>query len=77
MNDNSRTGFVEETDPFKLQDKHGNTILCFCCGKSALDDKSIISCDYCNLSLPLGLLRSSHVHHTNFSTKVDVSKSYR
>ncbi|KAK9471478.1 uncharacterized protein V1510DRAFT_404160 [Dipodascopsis tothii] len=52
----SRSGFVEELDPHRLQDKNGNTILCFYCGKSALDDRSIVTCDYCTLSYHMDCL---------------------
>ncbi|KAK9461019.1 uncharacterized protein V1516DRAFT_624969, partial [Lipomyces oligophaga] len=52
----NRSGFVEEPDPLKLTDKNGRAILCFKCGKSALNDKKIISCDYCPLHWHLDCL---------------------
>ncbi|KAK9451190.1 uncharacterized protein V1518DRAFT_412793 [Limtongia smithiae] len=45
----NRSGFQEEPDPFKLTDKNGRAILCYKCGKSALHERRIISCDYCPL----------------------------
>ncbi|ODQ53561.1 hypothetical protein SAICODRAFT_24800 [Saitoella complicata NRRL Y-17804] len=42
----NKSGFIEEADPYKLKDKHGKAILCYKCGKSALEG-AIISCDHC------------------------------
>ncbi|KAK9456557.1 hypothetical protein V1511DRAFT_509241 [Dipodascopsis uninucleata] len=52
----NRSGFIEEVDPYKLQDKHGNPILCYTCGKSAMGERQMISCDYCPLHWHLDCL---------------------
>lgn len=52
----SRNGFVEERDPYQLRDKHGEPVLCFRCGQSALPStqqnahgRRMLSCDFCTL----------------------------
>ncbi|WFD34212.1 hypothetical protein MCUN1_001049 [Malassezia cuniculi] len=57
----NRQGFFEQRDPHALRDKHGNTVLCYKCGGSALPSpasesdplrtqwRAIISCDFCSL----------------------------
>ncbi|KAK9244677.1 hypothetical protein V1506DRAFT_578160 [Lipomyces tetrasporus] len=52
----NRSGFLEEADPYKLTDKNGKSVLCYQCGKSALNDQKIISCDYCPLHWHLDCL---------------------
>ncbi|KAK9469335.1 hypothetical protein V1512DRAFT_231685 [Lipomyces arxii] len=52
----SRNGFIEETDPYRLTDSKGKTILCYKCGLSAMEDRMIISCDYCPLHWHLDCL---------------------
>lgn len=46
----ARAGYEEVTNNFKLRDGKDNTVICFRCGKSALDHNEIVACDYCNLS---------------------------
>ena len=43
-------------DNFRIKDAKNNVILCFACGKSALEHREIISCDYCNLKWHLDCL---------------------
>lgn len=38
----SRHGFVEERDPYLLRDKHGEAVLCYQCGGSALPPNEIL-----------------------------------
>lgn len=57
----NRQGFVEQRDPHALKDKHGNAVLCYKCGGSALPPqadctdsarlqwRAIIGCDFCSL----------------------------
>lgn len=50
----NRQGFVEQRDPHALKDKHGNAVLCYKCGGSALPEsgtqwRAIIGCDFCRL----------------------------
>ncbi|KAK9238135.1 hypothetical protein V1525DRAFT_342265 [Lipomyces kononenkoae] len=52
----NRSGFLEEADPYRLTDKNGKSILCYKCGQSALNDRKIISCDYCPLHWHLDCL---------------------
>lgn len=40
---------LEERDPFQLEDKNGNPILCYKCSESAINGKAIVSCDHCSL----------------------------
>lgn len=40
---------MEERDPFQLEDKNGNPILCYKCSQNAMNGKAIVSCDYCSL----------------------------
>ncbi|KAF2772605.1 hypothetical protein EJ03DRAFT_188634 [Teratosphaeria nubilosa] len=42
-----RAGYDEAPDYTKLKDAKGNTVLCYYCGKSSLDRRLIIQCDYC------------------------------
>ncbi|KAG4301490.1 hypothetical protein PCK1_002416 [Pneumocystis canis] len=44
-----RQKLMEERDPFQLEDKNGNPILCYKCSENAMDGKAIVSCDYCSL----------------------------
>lgn len=37
----NRNGFMEERDPFQLRDKHGEPVLCFRCGQSALPRQAV------------------------------------
>ncbi|KAK9484552.1 hypothetical protein V1527DRAFT_469611 [Lipomyces starkeyi] len=52
----NRSGFLEEADPYRLTDKNGKSILCYKCGQSAMNDRKIISCDYCPLHFHLDCL---------------------
>lgn len=61
-----RKGYAEERDPHILKDKHGKAVLCFSCGKSAIDSSGIVMCDHCTcawhldcLNPPLTVLPSS------------------
>lgn len=48
--DNILKSDVEEVPDFKkLCDEKGNAILCYACGKSSLDHRDIVPCDYCPL----------------------------
>ena len=38
----SRTGFLEERDPYILRDKRGEPVLCFRCGESALPPDAVL-----------------------------------
>jgi hypothetical protein len=42
-----RAGYDEVPDYKKLKDAKGYTVLCYSCGKSSLDGRQIIQCDYC------------------------------
>lgn len=44
-----RQKFLEERDPFQLEDKNGNPILCYKCSENAMNGKAIVSCDHCSL----------------------------
>ncbi|KTW28698.1 uncharacterized protein T551_02548 [Pneumocystis jirovecii RU7] len=44
-----RQKLMEERDPFQLEDKNGNPILCYKCSQNAMNGKAIVSCDYCSL----------------------------
>ncbi|QSL65838.1 hypothetical protein MERGE_000116 [Pneumocystis wakefieldiae] len=44
-----RQKILEERDPFQLQDKNGNPILCYKCSENAMNGKAIVSCDHCSL----------------------------
>ena len=51
-----RTRTKEAPDYKKLYDAKGNLILCYACGKSSLDKRDIIPCDYCTQSWHLDCL---------------------
>ncbi|KAG5519118.1 hypothetical protein PMAC_002206 [Pneumocystis sp. 'macacae'] len=44
-----RQKLMEERDPFQLEDKKGNPILCYKCSQNSMNGKAIVSCDYCSL----------------------------
>lgn len=52
----TRSGFVEDQDPYKLTDKHGNPIFCYKCKKSSLSGGPIARCEYCSLNWHLDCL---------------------
>ncbi|KAI9809548.1 MAG: hypothetical protein M1827_006783 [Pycnora praestabilis] len=52
----ARGGYDELPDLLKLKDSKGRYVLCFRCGKSALEHKEIIPCDFCNLQWHLDCL---------------------
>jgi len=53
---NRRGGFYEDTDPLKLKDKSGEVILCYHCGRSAIDGQMVVTCDFCSCSWHLDCL---------------------
>lgn len=44
-----RSGYEEATDFLKLKDSKGQVMLCYRCGKSALNRQEMIPCDFCSL----------------------------
>ncbi|KAI9864136.1 MAG: hypothetical protein M1813_003453 [Trichoglossum hirsutum] len=52
----TRGGYEEEPDLLKLKDTKGKVVLCFRCGKSAINGQKIIPCDFCNLHWHLDCL---------------------
>lgn len=52
----NRSGFLENQDPYKLTDKHGNPIFCYKCKKSSVSGGPIARCEYCSLSWHLDCL---------------------
>lgn len=52
----TRAGYDETPDLMKLRDSKGNFVLCFRCGKSSLNRREIISCDFCTLQWHLDCL---------------------
>ncbi|KZF21478.1 hypothetical protein L228DRAFT_239453 [Xylona heveae TC161] len=51
-----RGGYEEFPDLLKLRDSKGKYVLCFRCGKSALNNREIIPCDFCSLQWHLDCL---------------------
>ncbi|KAJ2961958.1 hypothetical protein NQZ79_g2898 [Umbelopsis isabellina] len=64
-----KNGQPEEPDYYRLRDNDGGFILCYRCRKSALDDKQIIACDYCNLHWHLDCLDPPLASAPNTSRK--------
>ena len=52
----TRGGYDEEPDLLKLKDTKGKVVLCFRCGKSAINGQKIIPCDFCSLHWHLDCL---------------------
>ncbi|KAI9849729.1 MAG: hypothetical protein M1838_000090 [Thelocarpon superellum] len=52
----ARAGYDEIPDFLKLKDAKGKYVLCFKCGRSALNHQEIIPCDYCSLHWHLDCL---------------------
>lgn len=46
-NTTSRNGFAEDIDPYRLRDRQNKPVICYRCGKSALESTGIVSCDHC------------------------------
>lgn len=51
-----RLGYDDPPDYKKLRDTKGNAILCYQCGESALDNRDVVPCDYCNANWHLDCL---------------------
>ncbi|KAI4133361.1 MAG: hypothetical protein LQ338_000261 [Usnochroma carphineum] len=45
----TRGGYDVPADTLKLKDNKDNLVLCFRCGKSAMGNREIADCDFCNL----------------------------
>ncbi|KAF9900482.1 hypothetical protein EC991_007292 [Linnemannia zychae] len=55
-NSNSAPAIKADSETLQLQDSHGQIRLCFQCGKSALRDRFMVSCDHCPLHWHLDCL---------------------